>query len=89
MRWKIAISALAAAGVAVLASTGAMALRLHDDVYYYSGVTPGFGYTPSHHFRRWAWAYAGPVESCARRFRSYDPRTGTYVGYDGIRYPCP
>jgi hypothetical protein len=87
MRAKIAVLARAAGGAAVLASTGAMALRLHDDVYYYSGVTPGFGYTPSHHFRRWA--YAGPVDSCARRFRSYDPWTGTYVGYDGVRHPCP
>lgn len=26
---------------------------------------------------------------CMRRFRSYDPRTGTYLGYDGYRYPCP
>ncbi len=26
---------------------------------------------------------------CERRYRSYDPRTGTYVGYDGYRHPCP
>ena len=26
---------------------------------------------------------------CAQRYRSYDPYTGTYVGYDGIRRPCP
>jgi hypothetical protein len=29
------------------------------------------------------------VEYCMRRFRSYDPRSGTYVGYDGQRHPCP
>ena len=26
---------------------------------------------------------------CARTFRSYDPASGTYLGYDGLRHPCP
>jgi hypothetical protein len=26
---------------------------------------------------------------CAQRYRSYDPRSGTYLNYDGNRYPCP
>jgi BA14K-like protein len=26
---------------------------------------------------------------CAQRFRSYDPASGTYLGYDGMRHPCP
>jgi len=26
---------------------------------------------------------------CAQRFRSYDPRSGTYLGRDGRRYRCP
>lgn len=30
-----------------------------------------------------------PVAYCAQRFRSYDPQTGTYLGYDGQRHPCP
>jgi hypothetical protein len=29
------------------------------------------------------------VAYCERRYRSYDPRTGTYLGYDGYRHPCP
>lgn len=29
------------------------------------------------------------VASCQQRFRSYDPSTGTYLGYDGLRHPCP
>ena len=29
------------------------------------------------------------VGYCMRRFRSYDPRSGTYVGYDGYRHSCP
>ncbi len=30
-----------------------------------------------------------PVEWCASRFRSYDPRTGFYRGYDGFLRRCP
>jgi hypothetical protein len=26
---------------------------------------------------------------CAQRYRSYDPASGTYLGYDGERHPCP
>ena len=26
---------------------------------------------------------------CAARFQSYDPATGTFLGYDGRRHPCP
>ncbi|MGR7995061.1 MULTISPECIES: BA14K family protein [unclassified Xanthobacter] len=29
------------------------------------------------------------VAYCMQRYRSYDPRTGTYLGYDGYRHPCP
>jgi len=31
----------------------------------------------------------GAVADCAARFRSYDPATGTFLGYDGQRHPCP
>jgi hypothetical protein len=31
----------------------------------------------------------GDVSYCIRRFRSYDPRSGTYLGNDGLRHPCP
>jgi hypothetical protein len=30
-----------------------------------------------------------PVSYCLQRFRSYDPRSGTYLGFDGYRHPCP
>lgn len=33
-------------------------------------------------------AYRGNAY-CAQRYRSYDPASGTYLGYDGIRHPCP
>jgi hypothetical protein len=43
-------------------------------------------------------AYGGPAPGgpggdaaayCAHRFHSYDPRTGTYLGLDNARHPCP
>jgi hypothetical protein len=36
--------------------------------------------------------YVGPDRDdayCFSRFKSYDPRSGTYLGYDGQRHPCP
>jgi len=29
------------------------------------------------------------VAYCMSRFQSYDPASGTYLGYDGLRHPCP
>ncbi|THD50894.1 MAG: BA14K family protein [Bradyrhizobium sp.] len=55
--------------------------------YGYYGYPPGY-YGP---------AYVAPAPYiggdaaayCVQRFRSYDPYSGTYVGYDGLRHPCP
>ena len=55
--------------------------------YGYYGYPPGY-YGP---------VYAVPapylggdaVAYCGQRFRSYDPYSGTYLGYDGLRHPCP
>lgn len=55
--------------------------------YYYGGYRP---YYPAP-----VYYYADPlppggaVDYCMRRYRSYDPRSGTYVGYDGYRRACP
>jgi hypothetical protein len=51
----------------------------YDDYAYgddYVAVSPGA-------------ADGDSVASCRARFRSYDPSTGTYLGYDGLRHPCP
>ena len=29
------------------------------------------------------------VAYCMQRYKSYDPASGTYLGYDGYRHPCP
>jgi hypothetical protein len=31
---------------------------------------------------------SGAGVSCARRYHSYDPASGTFLGYDGNRHPC-
>jgi BA14K-like protein len=34
-------------------------------------------------------AVAGDTSYCVQRYRSYDPASGTYLGFDGLRHPCP
>jgi hypothetical protein len=54
--------------------------------YYGPGPYYSYGYYPGP-------AYVVPgqggVAYCMQRFRSYDPRSGTYLGFDGYRHPCP
>jgi hypothetical protein len=45
-------------------------------------VAPGPGYAA-------AAPAGGDAAYCAQRFKSYNPRTGTYMGTDGVRHPCP
>jgi hypothetical protein len=51
--------------------------------------SPGPYYAPGYY--GYAPGYYGDdaVGYCMRRFRSYDPRSGTYLGYDGYRHSCP
>ncbi len=59
--------------------------------YYYGGYYPyGYAYYPPPPPAY----YEGPVSGdavayCSQRYRSYDPATGTFLGYDGLRHPCP
>lgn len=34
-------------------------------------------------------AYNQAVAYCMQRYRSYNPATRTYTGYDGLQHPCP
>ncbi len=57
--------------------------RYYEDrapVYYYPAPAPR-AYYPA--------PYDPAVSYCMRRFKSYDPYSMTYVGYDGYRHPCP
>jgi BA14K-like protein len=53
--------------------------------YYGSGYAPGYGYDLGYGYS----AGGGNVAYCEQRYRSYEPATGTYLGYDGLRHPCP
>lgn len=68
--------------------------------YYYPGYPPYAYYTPAYPmygpYYTPAYPMYGPyppgdpaIAYCMRRFRSYDPYTMTYLGYDGFRHPCP
>ena len=38
-----------------------------------------------------AYAYMGGsanASSCSQRYRSFDPASGSFLGYDGHRHPC-
>jgi hypothetical protein len=36
-----------------------------------------------------SYSVGGDESYCRQRFRSYDPASGTYLGYDGLRHSCP
>ncbi|WP_316164983.1 MULTISPECIES: BA14K family protein [unclassified Bradyrhizobium] len=48
-----------------------------------------YGYGPGPVYVAPAPYVGDAVSYCAQRFRSYDPYSGTYLGYDGLRHPCP
>ena len=63
------------AGIAGFAAGAILGGALASQPRYYQ---PGYAYSP------------GPsVAWCERHYRSYDPRSGTYLGYDGYRHACP
>ena len=48
--------------------------------YYYD---PGYAYVEG------PGPEDGDIAYCQSRYKSYDPASGTYLGYDGQRHPCP
>jgi hypothetical protein len=62
---------------------GALASR----PYYYG---PGYAYDDGPDYAYEPAYTGGDAEAyCMSRFKSYDPGSGTYLGYDGDRHPCP
>ena len=61
------------------------------DSYYSQPIGGGGAYYGGSPYYRGAYARAGngDVSYCARRYRSYDARSGTFLGNDGRRHPCP
>jgi BA14K-like protein len=71
--------ALASGGYGYYGGPGYYAQGYYDDQYYDDGavaVAPDQGSDDS-------------VAYCMQTYRSYDPRSGTYMGIDGYRHPCP
>ena len=66
------------AGIAGFAAGALLGGALASQPYYYYGG-PAYAYEPA----------PPDVAYCERHFRSYDPASGTYLGYDGYRHPCP
>jgi len=55
----------------------------------YPTYAPGYAYEPGYAYSAPGSAPGQDTAYCMQRYRSYDPASGTYLGYDGIRHPCP
>jgi hypothetical protein len=82
------------AGVGIGLAAGALiggAIAAGSNPYYYGpGYYGGPAYYPAPAPVVVAPGYGGDAEAyCMQRYRSYDPASGTYLNYDGNRYPCP
>jgi hypothetical protein len=101
---KVTVAALVVAATAMIATSPADAQwrgRHHHHGYYGGGAALG-GFAAGAIIggalaaQRPYYYAPGPVYGggdadayCFSRFRSYDPGSGTYLGYDGLRHPCP
>jgi hypothetical protein len=83
-----------AAGLAAGSALGWGGYGYGYDPYYY-GDDYAYGYDdyPGAYGAYASSEYVAPGGDasgyCAQRYRSYDPASGTYLGYDGLRHPCP
>ena len=66
------------AGFAAGAILGGLLASAPPPAYYAPGYYDEPGYPPG-----------DAVAWCAQHYRSYDPASGTFLGYDGYRHPCP
>jgi BA14K-like protein len=67
-------------------AAGAIFGGLLAEPYYYQGP---YYYAEPDYYYYYGSPSAAAVRYCIRRFKSYDLRSGTYLGYDGYRHPCP
>ena len=73
-------------GVAIGAGIGSSYGYYDSNPYYYDD--PGY-YDEGVVAAQPAPAGDDSVAYCMQRYKSYDPASGTYLGYDGQRHPCP
>jgi BA14K-like protein len=60
-----------------------------DYAYYDGGYDVGYPAVAAPVVAEGAVVAGEDASYCAQRYRSYDPATGTYLGFDGLRHPCP
>ena len=82
-RWRHggAVAAGVIGGLIIGSMIASSPYRYGGPVYYYA---PGPVYPPGYYdydHRDW-------LDYCFSRYRSFDPRSGTYMGYDGRRHYC-
>jgi hypothetical protein len=89
--------AAVAAGVAGLVVGGIIASQRQREYRTYEEPYPAYGqrYQPVYSEPQYVEQSYAPAawtqewyDYCAGRYRSFDPRSGTFVGYDGRRYMC-
>jgi hypothetical protein len=69
---------------------GAIASSAYGPGYYGPGYYDGgYGYYDDSAPVVVEAAPDGDASYCAQRYKSYDPSSGTFLGYDGLRHPCP
>jgi len=88
-RWGWGWPGAVAAGVVVAATSPLWAPGYYGDYGYYD-YYPGYTYAPAPTYGSTVVAQNGDsVAYCQQRFRSYNPSTGMYLGFDGQHHPCP
>lgn len=81
--------------IAAGAALGAYAAYAGSDYYDYGPVYYDNSYYDNGYYDDGGTVAVVPVEPggdaswCAQTYRSYDPVSGTYLGLDGYRHPCP
>jgi hypothetical protein len=55
---------------------------------YGLGYGGGYGYDDGYYGNHYYSGGGDHVQWCLNRYRSYNPRTDTYMGYDGYRHRC-
>jgi hypothetical protein len=78
-RWDNDWAPWVAGGLLGLGVYGLSQGLANDGYYYGGGGDYAYDYEPS----------GGGYARCEATFRSFDPSSGTYVGYDGVRRMCP
>jgi len=74
-------------GLGVGLATGALVGSALAAPYYYDNGY--YAAPPAYPAEAYPAQSGGDEAYCMQRYRSYDPASGTFLGYDGLRHPCP